>query len=445
MRLPGALALVVVTAACSGETSSQQEAAQTSAPRGDPTSAGEPPGAPPAERAEETGFVDTCSLPASTCTAAPPGFGEGSGLTAVDRCAFALEERVDRAPSPVVTALEGITTRVSVGEVLADANRVATRTTTVPGSPAGVDYAFRWQDDDNDSVAWTPQGISGTADAEASGKVGEKSAVLVSFYDDPPAGSGDANRGVRIAFVDTSNPDAPRYRFALLVMPKGPASAPSFEPARIHAGGIVWYGPYLYVADTAHGFRVFDMRRILRVATSADPAFFGCTPTSCSAASYKYVIPQVGNYEVRSACKPIFSYVSLDRSTDPPALVSGEYCSTDACSGPLAGRVYRWPLDKATGLLRSKLTFPTEVLLTSHKQVQGGASIDGAYYFSSSAPAAAGGALYRVVGARSATSNWSDSPEDLMVDNGNGWLWSLSEAPTARAVFAVRISSYPRP
>lgn len=388
-------------------------------------------------------FVDTCTLQGSACIAAPAGFAEGSGLAEVDRCAFALEESPDLGvvTPPLVTALAAITTKVTAADVFADANRVATKTTSVPGSPGGLGYAFRWQDDDNNSTKWTPQGITGTADADATGKVGGKSGVLVSFYDEPPPG--EVNDGVRIAFVDTTTPATPKYRFALLVIPKGTPQAPSFDPVKIHAGGLVWFGDFLYVADTTHGFRVFDMRSIMQVATDADT--FGCVGTTCRASGYKYIIPQIGKYEVSSACSPLFSYVSLDRKSDPPALVSGEYCSTTACSGPLAGRVYRWPLDAKSGLLRSKTTFPTEAFLTSHKQVQGGAFLDGTFYLSSSAPAAAGGELYRVAGKKSATSSWSDSPEDLMVDNGNGWLWSLSEAAGARAVYAAKLSSYPKP
>jgi len=387
-------------------------------------------------------FVDTCDLQASACTAAPAGFTEGSGLAPVDRCAFGLVESAGLGTTPaLVTALEKITTKVGVVDVLADANRTATKTTSVPGSPSGVAYAFRWQNDDNASTQWVPQGITGTADADPTGKVGGKSAVLVSFYD--TAENGTSNEGVRIAFVDTTTPNAPKYRFALLVMPKGSAAAPTFDPVKIHAGGIAWYGNFLYVADTTRGLRVFDLRHILRVAT--DAGAFGCTGTTCRAAGYKYVLPQVAKYDITSACKPLFSFVSLDRKSDPPALVSGEYCSTTACSGPLAGRVYRWPLDPATGLLRSKTTFPTQVFLTSHKQVQGAASVGDTYYLSSSAPAAGAGALYRVSGKKSATSRWSDSPEDLMVDHAAGWLWSLSEFADARAVYAAALTSYPKP
>ncbi len=385
-------------------------------------------------------FVDTCDREAAECTAAPVGFAEGSGLAPVDRCAFALDESADLAATPeIVRALEAITTPVSFAELLADANRVASTTSSVPGSPVGVAYGFRWQADDDASEAWIPQGITGTADARASGAVDGKSAVLVSFYDKAPGGA--SNEGVRIAFVDTTTPSAPKYRFALLVMPTGSKEAPSFSPVKIHAGGIAWYGDYLYVADTTRGFRVFDMRHILRVSTEAGA--FGCAGGTCRAATYKYVLPQVGKYEIASACKPIFSFVSLDRTSDPPALVSGEYCSTTACAGPLAGRIYRWPLDARTGLLRSKTTFPTDVRLMGQKQVQGGAAVSGTYYLSSSAPAGGAGELYRASGAatKSTTFRWSDTPEDLMVDAPKGWLWSLSEAPRERAVFASKLSS----
>ncbi len=458
VRISSSAVLVIVgtlVAACSSDAG--DEALPTLDGRGDSTSAereesdgqeqpgaSDPPGAEDPEVApgEMPRFVDTCDLQASVCTAPPAGFGKGDGLVAVDRCAFALEESAELGTTPaLVTALESIATKVTFADVLADANRSAIKTTSVPGNPGGVGYAFRWQSDDDASTAWIPQGITGTADADATGKVAGKSAVLVSFYD--KAEGGATNEGVRIAFVDTTNPNAPKYRFALLVTPKGTPAAPSFDPVKIHAGGIAWFGDFLYVADTSRGFRVFDLRHILRVST--DAGTFGCTDGTCRAATYKYVLPQVGKYQITSACKPIFSFVSLDRKSDPPSLVSGEYCSSTACSGPYASRVYRWPLDAKTGLLRSKMTFPTEAFLTSHTQVQGAASVDGTFYLSSSAPAGGGGEIYRVAGSKSATSRWSDTPEDLMVDHGNGWLWSLSEAPKERAVFAAKLTSYPKP
>lgn len=439
-RFPLLFSFVAIAAACS--SAPPPDPLDTPYGPPDPSGTEEPSSSAEPGSPVEAGprFVDTCA-PTATCPAAP-AVKEGGGLAGVDRCAFALEEELAKT-SDVIEALESMTTRVSVADVLDDANRTATKTTAVPGGPLGVQYAFEWQADDDASVAWTPQGITGSADAAATGRIGNKSAVLVSFYDHPVEGSGEENRGVRIAFVDTTVATAPKYRFALLVMPKGTKAAPSFDPIKIHAGGIVWYRDYLYVADTSHGFRVFDLRRILRVAV--DPGVFGCTAGTCRAGTYRYVLPQIGKYEVASSCKPIFSWVSLDRKSVPPTLVSGEYCSTTACSGPLAGRIFRWPLDPTTGLLRSKTTFPTEAFVMSHKQVQGGAFVSGTAYLSSSAPLLDGGDLCRVEKGKSVTSGWGNNPEDLMVDANNGWLWSLTEKAGSRSVFAVSLASYPPP
>lgn len=389
-------------------------------------------------------FVDTCDVKSAECTAAPAGFGEGKGLAEVDRCAFALTESADIAvTSDVVTKLGTIATPTSVADVLNDANHVATKSTTVPGNPSSVQYAFNWEPADNNTEQWIPQGLTGTADADETGKVEGKSAIVVASYDTTVNSSTDQNNGVRLSFVDTTVAISPKYRWVLLVQPKGTKDAPSYDPVKIHAGGLAWYKNWLYVADTTHGFRVFDMRHILKVST--DPGNFGCTASVCRASTYKYVLPQVGKYEVNQTCKPLFSWVALDRTSDPPALVSGEYCSTDACAGPLAGRAFRWPLDTTTGLLRSAVTFPSEVNLMGQKQVQGGTSVKGVFYLSSSAPAADGGDLYRVSKGKAATSQWGDNPEDVMFDPGNTWLWSLNEKAGKRSVFAVKLDAYPPP
>lgn len=386
---------------------------------------------------------DPCASAAATCPVVPAGFTAGAGLRVVDRCAFPMRPAAGFASNgAIIDALEKITSKTAPAAVAADGNRVATQVTAVPGAPPGVDYAFRWNAEDDGSTTWIPQGITGTPDADPTGLVGGKRIVLVSFYEDTTLG-----KGARVAFVDVTNPAAPRYRFALLVEPAGSAAAPSFAPVDSHAGGIVWFGSKLYVAQTGTGFRVFDMSRILEVAVDQD--VIGCTATTCRAGLYKYVIPQIGVYAERGACAPIFSWVSLDRSTTPPSLVSGEYCSTTACAGRFAGKALRWPLDVGTDLLvrrdAASTTWPTEAFLLGETQVQGGASRSGAYYLSSSAPAGGGGALYRVKPGKSATSAYADAPEDLMVEGSKGLLWGLTEAAGARVVFAAKLASYPAP
>ena len=390
--------------------------------------------------ATDAGFLDACSQQTAQCPGTPSNLVEGGGLRAINRCAFPLSAAAGfRTNGALLDALEQRTTPVTLSQVVADANRIAIPTTSVPGSPAGLSWAFEWNAEDQASTAWIPQGITGSADGDPSGLVGGKRIVLVSFYED--AG---LNKGVRIAFVDVTNPSAPRYRFALLVEPTGTAASPSFAQVDLHAGGIAWVGRWLYVAQTGSGFRVFDLARIMQVDTAVDT--MGCTATLCRAGLYKYVVPQVGAYVDRSSCGPIFSWVSLDRSSSPPALVSGEYCSTTACSGPLAGRVFRWPLDPTSGLMRGPATtWPLDAYVMGQRQVQGGAHRAGVTSLSSSAPAGGGGALYSVNPTGSRSANFSDSPEDLMVDEAHGLLWGLSEAAGGRAVFAVRFSSYPAP
>jgi len=79
------------------------------------------------------------------------------------------------------------------------------------------------------------------------------------------------------------------------------------------------------------------------------------------------------------------------------------------------------------------------------RQVQGAALFDGVAYLSSSAPVAGAGELYRATPGASSRSNWSDTPEDLMVDANAGWLWSLSEGEGARYVYAAELDSLPAP
>jgi len=383
---------------------------------------------------------DPCSAKPVVCPTATTT--EGAGLKAIDRCAFPIAEAASfKTSAALVTALAAKAPIATMGDVLADLNRSGTPA-PAPGNPAGVDVAFRWETEDVDVATWIPQGISGSADASVSGLVNGRRVVLVSWYYTPPAGS-TYEKGVRIAIVDVTNEAAPKYRFALLVEPKGTPAAPDFAPVVLHAGGIAWIGDLLYVAQTTRGFRVFDMAKMLRVATDVDE--IGCASGTCRGGLYKYAIPQIGAYTVQADCDQLFSFVSLDRSTSPPSLLSGEYCSDTACSGPLAGRVFRWPLDVTTGKLASDKSWPSEALLFGHRQVQGAASRNGTYYLSSSAPAGGGGALYRVRGSKSATSRWIDTPEDLMVDEKNGLLWSLSEVEGERVVMGARLTSYPAP
>jgi hypothetical protein len=389
----------------------------------------------PVAEAEPAAGHPCASRPAVCPTARA---AEGRGLVAIDRCAFPIDASSAFSTAPrLIAALERIATRVSVADVLRDLNRTAARTTRVAGGPPGVVFGLRWQPDDDTIEHWIPQGVTGSADANDTGLVDGKRVFLSSWYNRPPAGT--ASKGVRIAFLD---PAAAKYRFALLVVPKGAEATPSFAPLDLHAGGIVWFRDMLYVADTSRGFRVFDLRHILRVAVDRDE--MGCAAGTCRAGQYRYVIPQVGSYLTRSTCGMRFSFASLDRGSGAPALISGEYCTDGTCATPLSGRLYRWRLDPATGLLEATRSWPTKAFLMGHRQVQGAAARSDIYYLSSSSPAGRRGVLHRVTTGRSATSRWNDNAEAVMIDRASDQLVSQSEH-SPRVLFGVRRSAYPPP
>ncbi|NUP05379.1 MAG: hypothetical protein HOW73_04890 [Polyangiaceae bacterium] len=385
---------------------------------------------------------DPCLTATPTCDVGPPG-SSGGGLVPLDRCAFSL----DRSASfddfaPLVDALETVAEPATIADVLADLNREPDVVSpgSVPGDPPGVSFAFRWEASENANETWIPQGITGSPDASATGLVEGRRLVMVSFYFDEEIDPNAAPKGVRVALVDVTNPDAPAYRFLLLVEP---VAGPTWASVRIHAGGIAWVGDYLYVADTFAGVRVFDMRRIFLADTSEN--VIGCDATSCKAGLYKYALPQVGAFTRWSACDPAprYSFVALDRSEDPPRLVTGEYCAATACNGPLDGRVLRHAIDPATGLLAGgDRTFATDAYYAGERQIQGAVSSGDTFFFSSSEPAGSAGILYRAkVGERAAV-DWIDTPEDMMIDTTTNEIFSLSEGYDARYVFAADLDAY---
>ncbi len=385
--------------------------------------------------------ADPCEGTTPACDTAAPS-AQGGGLVPLDRCGWAL----DRGPEfsdlgPLVDGLATIATPVTLADVLADLNRqpIVVADSAVPGDPPGVDYAFRWEMSENTNLSWVPQGLTGSPDASPTALVNGRKLVLVSAYFDEDVDPAAAPKGVRLAMVDVTDPAQPAYRFLLLVEP---TAGPSWKPVRIHAGGIAWFGDYLYVADTSKGLRVFDLRRIFQADTSVN--VIGCDATSCKAGLYKYALPQVGAYRRAGACDPArFSFVALDRTSTVPNLVTGEYCATTACTGPLAGRVFRYALDPATGLLSGATrTYSTDAYFMGETQVQGAVSAGDTFFFSSSEPAGGAGALYTVDAAGSTTHDWIDTPEDLMIDTTTDRIWSLSEGNGARFVFSAALAGY---
>lgn len=387
--------------------------------------------------------ADPCPGAAPACPTLPAGYARGDGLRAIDRCAFPMKDRdtwADRGA--IVDAFPAAVQRVTLADITADLNRAAVTVsaTAVPGQPAGVKQAFKWEAGDEAVTYWIPQGLTGSFDRGGEPTVAGRKLMLASWYYERANEPGSlAEKGVRIAIVDVTNPAAVAYRFALLVDPVMRDGHPDFDPVVIHAGGLAWVGDLLYVPVTGSGFRVFDLSRIFKLASTDDRLGYDAT-AGYAAHGYRYAIPQVGAYEETGVCNAVFSFVAVDRSTPVPTLVTGEYNSTS-----IGGRLYRWPLDPATGHLQ--LTDANRVIadgawFEGEGQVQGGLSRGATFWLSSSYPAGGGGALYRAREDQPSTQlPWVDAPEDLAWDPQANQLWSISEAVNARYVFAVAASA----
>lgn len=384
--------------------------------------------------------IDPCPGAAPACPTLPGGYVRGAGMREIDRCAFPMRDRdlwADR--SAIVDAFPAAVPRVSVATVAADLNRAATTVgaAQLPGSPPGVTSAFGWQAGDQAVTYWIPQGITGSFERGTEATVAGKKLVLVSWYYELANDTGSTTeKGVRIAFADVTNPADVRYRFALLVEPIVRGGRSDLAPVVSHAGGIAWVGELLYVAQTGTGFRVFDLSRILQIESTEDRLGYDLSSGMYAAHGYRYAIPQIGAYEEIGACNAVYSFVAVDRSTPTPTLISGEYNATS-----IGGRIYRWPLDPATGHLRrtdADRVIADGAWFAGESHIQGGLARDGTFWLTSSLPAGGAGALYRTsVGQPRQELGWIDAPEDLAWDPQGAAMWSLSEGLDARYVFSV--------
>ncbi|HYO31700.1 MAG TPA: hypothetical protein VES21_02550 [Nocardioidaceae bacterium] len=289
----------------------------------------------------------------------------------------------------------------------------------VPARAAG--YGFAWNDDDVADSTWWPQGITSSADASSDGLVMGRRIVVVSWYARKATGG---SRGSRLTFVDLTDESAPRYRHVELVeaVPgEGDATDVGFAPVRIHAGGIAWYGGTVVVADTHGGLRLFSTDDILQLG---------------AAAGSRYVIAQGSAYrppESADLARLRFSYLSLDRTSQPHRLIAGEYgvgaqtTRLVAFSLPTDGS---WP-DGLTGVIDTT---------SAPSHTQGAVAVSGAWYLAISRGRFRRGTMeVRTQGSdsRRHVSSLVIGCEDLSYDPVRDLLWGLSEYPGRRFVYAI--------
>ncbi|TCC48529.1 peptidoglycan-binding protein [Kribbella pittospori] len=386
-------------------------------------------------------LLAAATLVAAALIATTPATAAPTDLTASN---FQLHKT---AYNPTIAALDEKLPKAMVPQVIDDANRAA----PLCGSHAsGRVASFCWSSasgtDDEHTSDWYPQGITTSADADPSGSYQNRKAILASWY----WNGGGTERGARIAFVDYSNPSAPQYRVVLLVEPyTNSGGNPDFRAETtvdadtgakisLHSGGITWYGHNLYVADTWGGFRVFDLDHLWRVDSNRTAMGLQSDGTY-QAYSYKYVLPEAFRYTSSTTGYPALRYsaVSLDRTGPSDSVVVCEY--NTATSG--THRVVRFSANPATFELGGTATEAYETGIT---HMQGSASVRGRFFASTSYTTSSSsyGSLYTFTRGESPTAflnTLQAHPEDLSYWPATNALWSLSEVPGNRVVYAMDV------
>lgn len=317
--------------------------------------------------------------------------------------------------------------RVGIAGVLGHLNRQAVRT-RVPGR--AVEWGFRWNDEDVSSERWWPQGITTSADASDTEDIDGRRLLMTSWYS---KGAQGQNRGSRITVVDI---DTLEYRHVLLVTPERSSDGDlELRPLLAHAGGLVWCGPYLHVAGTKRGLFSCLVDDIIRVRSTDDT--FG----------YRYVLPVRFAYDAdatEGAEKMRYSFLSLDRGSDPPQLVAGEYGV-----GEMTRRLVRFPLDPETQHLVAHEDGTSRPVWLDERglgHMQGAAVVRDTYYVTSSRGRYRLGMMY--VGEPGAFRSFPRTlpvgPEDISYWPSTDLLWSLTEYPGHRFVFAMRRAQFDR-
>lgn len=317
--------------------------------------------------------------------------------------------------------------RVGLAGALGDTNRVSSPA-DVPGEAAAEGMA--WQRSDQRTRRWYPQGITTSADAFGTGHdEGDfegRPVVLTSWYAHGLLGY--LLLGSRISVIDLSDTAAPPYRHVLLVAPKRRLGFHRLRPVRVHAGGIVWYGQYLYVAGGSRGIRVFRLDDIVRVRNRLRTK------------AYRYVLPQFTSYEARhddGLGAMTYSFMSLDRAGEEDHLVAGEY-------GRKGGshRLMRYALDRETQLLHRDdhgHAVPEKLYDQQIERMQGATLAQGTWAITSSMGEGVPGDLW--VGQpgdyKRHRGVLPTGPEDIAYWPQRRQLWSLTEWPGRRWVYAI--------
>ncbi|WP_235737899.1 hypothetical protein [Nocardioides alcanivorans] len=299
-----------------------------------------------------------------------------------------------------------------------------------------VDWAFTWDRADRRDRRWWPQGITSSSDGADPERSRGRDLVVTSWYSKKPDG---VTHGARVTVVDLATL---RYQHVLLVVPTVVDGALTLEPLRVHAGGLVWHGPWLHVAATGRGFMTCHWDDLVRVTTGQEGLSVG--PGGISAWGHTHLLPVRFTHQglgTDQAPKLRFSFVSLDRSEPQPHLLAGEY-------GRARGqtrRVARFPIDAESGLLVEDDDGSTVALHLDESGVtrmQGAVVARGRWYATASVGAVLPGSVHAGTPGRLRPHHLATpiGPEDLSYWPEQDRLWTVTEHPWRRWVCAMRRS-----
>jgi hypothetical protein len=322
--------------------------------------------------------------------------------------------RTEENTAAIGAVTERFGAAVGVGGVLGALDRVAERG-PVPG--LAVEWGFRWDEEDRSSRRWWPQGVSNSAHVPGV----DRRLLVASWYAKDGLGS-------RITLVDL---DTLRYRHVLVAVPDLHHGRARLRPLLVHAGGIVWAGPHLYVAGTRRGLLTCRLEDVVEVEPSDET--FG----------HRFVLPVRFGYDATDDDVLMrYSFLSLDRSSEVPHLVAGEYGR-----GGMTHRIARFPLDPDTFHLRAEQDGTSRAATFDDRGVghmQGLAIVDGRYHVSASRGRWRLGAIHVGEPGSFRTHRLATpvGPEDLCYWSDGDALWSLSEYPRHRYVYCMRRSTF---
>jgi hypothetical protein len=236
--------------------------------------------------------------------------------------------------------------------------------------------------------------------------------------------------GSRVSVVDLRDPRRPRYHHVLLVAPRRTAAGTVFDPVVVHAGGLVWSGDRLLVAATGGGFREFRLSGILSMPRR------GLLRRASGPFGYRFLLPEFGTFVPPAEGKKLrYSFIALEGDDDPAELrlVSGEYSKKGE---PKLVRLR--VLDGRVAVDETHVPGITEM--------QGVVLTDDTWFVNASRGDKLGGDLWSgTPGAMTRHEHvLPPGPEDLAYWPERRQLWSVTEFPGKRWVYAVDVDRYRR-